>query len=408
MIKNNKNFKILTTKGFESFSGVKKIKKDWYYHLEFTNGETLNCSNNHLLLTIDGFKKVMDIKKTDEIIFKDGDNAFLIKKIKINKKIYLYDLINTGSEHSYYTNNIVSHNCHFLGSVNTLISAKKLSEMAHTEPLETKENLDIYEYPNKKSIYMVTVDVSEGLGIDYSALVIIDITEIPYKVVGKYKSNQIKPLLFPTIIRNIAQKYNNAFVFIELNSLGTQVASILFHDLEYGNMLMCASRGRHGQLLGQGFSSNNLLGLKINSNTKKLGCSNLKALIEENKLLCTVFHIISEFTTYVETKGTYKAEIGYNDDLISALVVFSWASTQPYFRELTNMDIRNSIVESKLKELEEEFNIFGMYINGIDSNETEYDRNGDVWSTDTDFHKLNTNTDPLYEYGYTSTTWDVI
>lgn len=406
MLVKNKNLKILTPSGFENFYGIKETTKSCYYHLKFTNGKELKCSENHALLTIDGFKEVKNIKKTDEIIFKDNDNGFITQKLKIKKNIKLYDIVNAGVKKRYYTNDVISHNCTFLGSLNTLINAKKLNELRHDDPILKSENLDIYENPKKDRIYMITVDVSEGAGIDYSAFVIIDITEIPYKMVGKYKSNTIKPMVFPTTIKNVANKYNKAFILLELNSLGGQVASILFYDLEYSNMLMVATKGRHGQILGQGFSNKSLLGLKINKSTKQLGCSNLKALIESDKLYINDFDTISELTTFIETKGTFKADVGYHDDLISSLIVFAWASTQPYFKELTNLDVRTSILENQINSLEEEFNLFGIYDDGYIHN-IETDINGDVWTLDSNFHKLNTNIDPLYEYGYTSTEWEI-
>ena len=107
---------------------------------------------------------------------------------------------------------------------------------------------------SKDHDYVITVDVARGVGEDYSAFVCVDITEFPHKVVAKYRNNDIKPMLFPNVIYEIAKSYNNAFILCEVNDVGDQVASLLHYDLEYQNVLMCSMRGRAGQIVGQGIS----------------------------------------------------------------------------------------------------------------------------------------------------------
>jgi len=176
----------------------------------------------------------------------------------------------------------VEFECEFLGSVDTLISPSKLRTMTYDDPIKSNKGLDIYEEPIDKHDYVLTVDVARGVGIDYSAFVLVDITEYPHKIVGKYKNNEIKPMIFPNIIYQIAKSYNNAFILVEVNDIGDQVASIIHFDLEYENLLMCAMRGRAGQIVGQGFSGTKTqLGVKMSKTVKKVGCSNLKTLIEE-------------------------------------------------------------------------------------------------------------------------------
>ena len=182
--------------------------------------------------------------------------------------------------------------CEFLGSVDTLIAASKLRTMVYEDPLERRNGLDVYEQPLPDHEYVMTVDVSRGVSNDYSAFVVVDITTIPYKVVAKYKNNMIKPLLFPNIIDPVARSYNKAYVLCEVNDIGGQVADIMQFDMEYENLLMCAMRGRAGQIVGQGFSHKSQLGIKMTSTVKKTGCSNLKALIEDDKLLINDYDII--------------------------------------------------------------------------------------------------------------------
>ena len=181
----------------------------------------------------------------------------------------------------------VEFECEFLGSVDTLINVSKLRTLVYEDPIKrNSKGLDIYEEPTDEHDYIITVDVARGVGIDYSAFVIFDITTFPHKVVGKFKNNEIKPMLFPSVIYDVAAAYNNAFILCEVNDIGDQVASILHYDLEYTNLLMCSMRGRAGQIVGQGFSGQKTqMGVKMSKTVKKIGCSNLKTMIEDDKLL---------------------------------------------------------------------------------------------------------------------------
>jgi len=270
--------------------------------------------------------------------------------------------------------------CEFLGSVDTLIAASKLRTMVYEDPLERRNGLDVYEQPLPDHEYVMTVDVSRGVSNDYSAFVVVDITTIPYKVVAKYKNNMIKPLLFPNIIDPVARSYNKAYVLCEVNDIGGQVADIMQFDMEYENLLMCAMRGRAGQIVGQGFSHKSQLGLKMTSTVKKTGCSNLKALIEDDKLLINDYDIIAEMTTFIQKKQSFEAEEGCNDDLAMCLVIFAWLAVQDYFRELTSDDVRKRIFEDQRESIEEDMAPFGFILTGVDDEDTYVDEAGDVWN----------------------------
>ena len=270
--------------------------------------------------------------------------------------------------------------CEFLGSVDTLITASKLRTMVYEDPLERRNGLDVYEQPIPDHEYVMTVDVSRGVSNDYSAFVVVDITTIPYKVVAKYKNNMIKPLLFPNIIDPVARSYNKAYVLCEVNDIGGQVADIMQFDMEYENLLMCAMRGRAGQIVGQGFSHKSQLGLKMTSTVKKTGCSNLKALIEDDKLLINDYDIIAEMTTFIQKKQSFEAEEGCNDDLAMCLVIFAWLAVQDYFRELTSDDVRKRIFEDQRESIEEDMAPFGFILNGVDDQDVYVDESGDVWN----------------------------
>ena len=287
----------------------------------------------------------------------------------------------------------VEFECEFLGSVDTLINPSILRNLVYEDPIKKNKGLDVYENPISERNYIVTVDVARGVSHDYSAFIVYDITDFPYKVVAKYKNNTIKPMLFPNIIKDIAVAYNQAYVLTEVNDLGDQVASILYFDLEYENILMCAMRGRAGQIVGSGFSGKkSQLGVRMTAAVKKLGCSNLKTLVEDHKLITKDYDIISELTTFIQKGRSFEAEEGCNDDLAMCLVIFAWLVAQDYFKEMTNNDVRKRIYEEQKNQIEQDMAPFGFIQNGLDD-ESFVDKNGDRWYTD--------------EYGDVASTWEL-
>ena len=273
----------------------------------------------------------------------------------------------------------IEFECEFLGSVDTLIAASKLKSLVYEQPIEQNGKLSVYERPYPKRDYIVTVDVARGVSKDYSAFIVADITEFPYKIVATYRDNEIKPMLFPSVIEEVATAYNNAYVLCEVNDIGDQVASILFYDLEYENLLMVAMRGRAGQIVGSGFSGvKTQLGVKMSTTTKKVGCSNLKTLIEEDKLIFCDYNIISELTTFIQKKQSFEAEEGCNDDLAMCLVIFSWLVAQDYFKEMTDQDVRKRIYEEQKNAIEQDMAPFGFVLDGLEDYE-EVDSDGERW-----------------------------
>jgi len=286
----------------------------------------------------------------------------------------------------------VEFECEFLGSVNTLISPAKLKNMVYEAPIMKNAGLDIYENSIPEHNYLMTIDVARGLGNDYSAFIVYDITNFPYKVVAKYRNNEIKPMLFPNIIYDVARGYNNSFILCEVNDIGDQVASILHFDLEYDNVLMCSMRGRAGQIVGSGFSGKkSQLGVRMTAAVKKLGCSNLKTLLEDDKLLTVDYEIISELTTFSQKHNSFEAEEGCNDDLAMCLVIFAWLVAQDYFKEMTDNDVRKRMYEEQKNQIEQDMAPFGFISDGLDD-DSFIDKNGERWYAD--------------EYGDRSYMWD--
>jgi len=288
----------------------------------------------------------------------------------------------------------VEFECEFLGSVDTLIAPGKLRSLVYDSPIKSNKGLDVYEEPIKDHDYVCTVDVARGVGEDYSAFILVDITSFPHKLVAKYRKNDIKPMLFPNIIWETCKAYNDAFVLCEVNDIGDQVASILQYDLEYQNLLMCSMRGRAGQIVGQGFSGKKTqLGVKMSKTVKKVGSLNLKTIIEADKLLFKDYEVISELTTFISKSNSFEAEDGCNDDLAMCLVIYAWLVAQDYFKELTDQDVRKRLYEEQKNQIEQDMAPFGFMDDGL-GDSSFVDADGDRWYAD--------------EYGDRSFMWDYL
>ena len=271
--------------------------------------------------------------------------------------------------------------CEFLGSVNTLISPSKIKALTYEPPKISKGSVDQFEEPVKGRTYVVTVDVARGVEKDYSAFIVFDVTKMPFKVVAIYKNNEVKPFIFPNIISEIARRYNQAHILTEVNDIGQQIAEALQYEIEYPNVLMCTQKGRAGQILGAMFSGRgSSLGMRMTKATKKVGCANIKTLIEGDKLVVNSFKIIQEMSTFAKKGQSWQAEDGSNDDLMMCLVIFGWVSNQGYFKELTDQNARMQMYAEQQNLIEQDMAPFGFVDDGINEQDQEtIDEYGDRW-----------------------------
>ncbi len=272
-------------------------------------------------------------------------------------------------------------NCEFVGSTNTLIHPSKLRSLVFHSPIRKDGDLDIHKEPEKDHTYCMTVDVAEGQGLDYSTFSVFDVTQIPYRQVAKYRNNKITPLLFPTVIWQVARYYNEAFILVEINSIGLQVSDILHHDFAYENLIKIQIKGKQGQQQTPGFTKKIAYGLKQSTQTKAIGCANLKTLIESDKLLVNDPETIMELTTFSSHKKSFAGEEGNNDDLAMTLVNFGWLTSQRYFRENIKSDIRKVLQDEQFEIMDQDLVPFGIIDNGL-RDDFEVDDRGDIWRTD--------------------------
>jgi hypothetical protein len=275
--------------------------------------------------------------------------------------------------------------CEFLGSTNTLINAQTIQRLSTKTPIYSKNGLDIYEEPQDNHFYAMTVDTSRGIGGDFSAFVVADITEMPYKVVAKYRDNNIAPMLYPDIIGKVGKDYNDAFVLIEVNDIGQQVVEILHQEIEYENILS-AVQEQNRQFISPGFGKKTKMGVTTSKAVKRQGCFAFKSLMEEQKLLVFDEHVIHEISTFTEKGNTYQADEGYHDDLVMCMVLFGWLSTQTFFKDMTDINTREGLYKQQMGDIESNLTPFIRN----DGHEPEFEVLGnDVWLLEDEYHPSN-------------------
>lgn len=282
------------------------------------------------------------------------------------------------------------YDCEFLGSSNTLVKGEKIAILTPMEPIKVMNNIMIYEEPIKEykdeetgkthleHIYIVCVDISEGKNMDYSAFSIFDVSVMPYKQVATYRNNALPPILFPTILKGIGEYYNMAHMLIEVNN-SPQVADLLVEELAYENVFRVTTKIKKAQTITLSGGVNCFAGVKMSPLVKRLGCSMLKTLVENNKLIVVDEVTIKELSTFTQQGPTFKADIGCNDDMAMTLVLFSWLTTQDVFKEMLEYDLRKQLQYEQFDKIEEDLLVKPVITMGAELDDS-YVENGDLWS----------------------------
>ena len=276
--------------------------------------------------------------------------------------------------------------CEFLGSMHTLVHPEKLKCMVYRTPeYWNNEGLRVYQKPLPDHKYITVVDTARGQGLDYHAFSVIDVSAMPYRVVATFRNNEMPPMLYPNAIYPVCRQYNNAYCLVEVNDIGGQVADILHDELEYDNIIYVSTQGRKGQIVNGGFGGKGgaMKGVKTSTAVKRIGCSILKSLIEDTKLIVEDFNTVDEFCSFVAKGDSFEAEETHHDDLVMTLVLFGWLTTQAYFKSITGSDIRKDLYEEQMKVIEEEMTPFGFVDDG-NEHESYKDTSGTAWKAGND------------------------
>lgn len=375
---NTKGYEILTPYGYEIFKGINQIHVNKYMVIKFKDHVEIKCSIHHPFIDKKGrMIKAKDITAKHRFKCIGGITKLEYKFIK-NEEIYLYDIVNSGKEHIFYSNGVLSHNCEFAGSDGTLITGATLNRLKHTNPINIIDKTTyIYENPVKGNSYVAIVDTAEGVGGDYSVVNVIDITELPYKQVFVYRNNMIVPNVFASVIAQIGKKYNDALLVVESNnSSGGIVLEVLWNDIEYENMLQTDVKNAENIA---GYGKRAQVGLRMTKRTKGVGCSFFKDILENYQIEVVDYETISEINTFVKLpNGSYAAKKGKHDDIVMTLVIFGWLTSQPYFDDLTGFEASKQL-RNKMMVDDDYSMVMGGIVDGTDN---------DFFQSDVPYSKL--------------------
>lgn len=364
-IPNNKGLKILTPNGFENFDGLRKSQSNKNLKFIFDDNNIV-VTHNHRFVNGPDEVFAHSLRRGDIL-----NNKIIIDIIPNNELIDVYDILETDS-HTYIANNIVHHNCEFMGSSNTLLSSTTLKTLLPSTPIEKNDYTNQYIAPIKDHVYFIICDVSRGKGLDYSAFSVIDATTIPYVQVCTYRNNRITPTDYAAVILHIAKLYNTAYVLVETNDLGEQVSYTLKYEFDYENLLYSESAGRSGKKLSSGFGKSVETGLRTTQSVKRLGCSVLKLLLEQRKLVLHDVATVRELATFSKHGDSFAAESGFHDDMVMGLVLFSFITQDAYFKDITNGDVLQHLRDFTDSEIYDDLIPFGIITSASDNNGVKY------------------------------------
>ena len=366
-------YEILTDSGWANFHGIKRSSTNSMISILTSTGKKLDCTPDHKVATMHGFSEAKNIKASDTIKTSSGyEEVFYVTENTVDET-YVYDALHVHKGHKYYTNDIVSHNCEFVGSSGTLISGSKLKELDEENPILESEGLRQFNRAEKDHIYAITVDVSRGKGLDYSTFSVFDVSGMPYTQVCIFRDNLISPVDFSSIIFRVAKMYNEASVLVEINDIGGQVSDTLLMDFGYENMLFTENAGRSGKRISAGFGSNAAdSGIRTTKTVKAIGCSILKLLIEQNQLLIKDTYTINELKRFSRKGNSYEAEPGTHDDMVMNLVIFAWLTDQNYFKDMTDINTLSRLRERTEEQIGENLLPFGFIDDGREEPDVIY------------------------------------
>ena len=323
----NSRYKVLTPFGFEAFSSVRSLKKDEYYNITFSTGKNIKCSTNHKFICNGIEVFAYDLQAGSFVDNKNNIKVSVVDIVLEKGEIFLYDLVNVGNKNVFYANDIVSHNCGFTTSGNTVIEPEILNwyeENFIKEPV-SREGLDkslwIWEYPDPMKYYMVVADVARGDGMDYSAFHVIDVDSLVQ--VAEYKA-QCDTRFFANELMAVATRYNRALLVVENANIGWDVIQSI---LESGYSNMHYSHRADGSADFQNYLSvhngNNTMvpGFTTSGKIRPSIIEKLRAFIENKEIVIRSIRLLDELRVFIWKNSRGQAMNGYNDDLVMAFAI---------------------------------------------------------------------------------------
>jgi hypothetical protein len=123
------------------------------------------------------------------------------------------------------------------------------------------------------------------------------------------------------------------------------------------------------------------IGIEMNRKVKRLGCSAIKDILEENKLDIVDENTILEISTFVSKGQSFEASDGNHDDLMMNLVMFGYFVSSQFFADLTDINLKEIMFAKKMKEIEDDVPPVGFIDDGLHDVRVEEEQKTMGWHT---------------------------
>jgi hypothetical protein len=380
IFKANSKYEILTPSGFQTFGGIRKLSKDKHYEISFSNGTLLKCSTTHKFISngIDISADTLNIG--DGVDGDDGNRVTVINKKIINTNISLFDIVEVAGGNIFNVDGVVSHNCDFVSSGDTVIDPQILQFYKDTyvqDPIEKTGfdgNLWKWQFPDYNKSYIVVADVSRGDSSDYSAAHVIDIEAS--EQVAEYRG-KLDTKDFGNFLVSLATEYNNALLVIENANIGWACIQQVINR-EYSNLYYMSKDLKYvdveHQLTNKYRAEDRgmVAGFSTTSRTRPLIISKLEEYIREKSIVIRSVRTIDELFTFIWFNGRAEAMRGYNDDLTMSLAIALWVRDTALRLRQEGIDLTKRAIDGITSNT-----YIGVYGgSSVDSNPWEMDING--------------------------------
>jgi len=332
-IRKFEGLQIETDEGYKDFDGLACLGEQDLLTFTLEDNSTISVTYHHVFVIDDLEVEACELN-IGEVL--ESQNCYkTIINIETGKKELVFDVLEVKDTHRYFANNILNHNCKFIGSTNTLIDSEVLERLETIDPIDTKWNgiLQIFEHPIPNAFYIMGIDSSEGIGHDYAVIQILKInSELDIEQVAVFRTNTLEISKFAQISVSISEYYNNANMMIENNGVGSLVADIIWNDHECDAIINCDAKG---------------LGIRATKKTKLNANLLLKRYLESHWLKLVDRQTIYELSLYEEIKpNIYQSPEYAHDDSVTSLLWALYFVTTELF-DGKNVGIKS--IEDKFK-----------------------------------------------------------
>lgn len=177
----------------------------------------------------------------------------------------------------------------------------------------------VFVAPNPNNLYVIGVDVGEGIGRASTVAQILDVTDLKaIEQVAVLTTNNVDPYHFANKLFALCKHWGNPPLLIERNNCGAQVIDALHYTLSYEKIASFSKLSNTGS-----YASTRNLGIFSHNNLRFEAISNMRYWINSlQSVMINDLDTIQEFETFIkQPNGIYrKRNDRFHDDHVMALV----------------------------------------------------------------------------------------